>query len=352
MPYNRPSLKTIKDRVLSNIHFHSGVDAFLRFSLAYALGRAIAAMSHSLYGRILFLTYQLPHKAEGLYLEGWCGSYGIVRRPATKAVGKVTVAGIDGSTVDVGFQFSRSDSLIYTVTTGGTVAAGTLDVIVSCNTFGLTGNCDAGQKLTCVTPKAGINSSATVHADEIGAGVDIEDDETLRARLLDRIQYPPHGGTIHDYEQWTMEVSGVTRSWCYAYPDRSIAIGNVVVLFAMDNLHDTGIPTEGEVTVVDTYIRDNYKPACAIMTVQAPTALTVNLSIQISPSTDAIKASVTAAIKELFVRSNPGAVIYLSQLHEAISSASGEVYHVMTVPSSNVTTTDFQIPVLGTITWS
>jgi uncharacterized phage protein gp47/JayE len=61
---------------------------------------------------------------------------------------------------------------------------------------------------------------------------------------------------------------------------------------------------------------------------------------------------VQAELTDLFVREgSPGGTILLSHIREAISQATGETDHILTVPAANVVLGAGAIPVLGTVTW-
>ena len=85
-------------------------------------------------------------------------------------------------------------------------------------------------------------------------GVEAENDDDLRARILQRIQNPPMGGAQADYVTWALAVPGVTRAW--AAPEQGI--GTITVRFLMDELRadDDGWPTAdrcaGRVTTTST----------------------------------------------------------------------------------------------------
>ena len=65
----------------------------------------------------------------------------------------------------------------------------------------------------------------------LAAGSDAETDESLRARVLRRIQKPPQGGAGYDYVAWALEVPGVTRAWVYP---AEMGLGTVTVRFVRD----------------------------------------------------------------------------------------------------------------------
>jgi uncharacterized phage protein gp47/JayE len=156
------------------------------------------------------------------------------------------------------------------------------------------------------------------------------------------------GGARSDYEAWALQVAGVTRAWVYPLENGP---GTVVVRFVRDN--DTSlIPDSAEVAAVQAYI-DDLRPVTANVTVEAPTASPLNMTIQLTPNTAAVRAAVTAELTDVLQReAAPGGTILLSHLREAISVAAGEVNNVLTTPTADVTHAAGEMPVLGTITWS
>lgn len=86
---------------------------------------------------------------------------------------------------------------------------------------------------------------------------------------------------------------------------------------------------------------------------QAPTAAPLNLTIQLTPNTAAVRAAVTAELADVVRReAMPGGTLLLSHLREAISVAAGEINNVLSTPTADVTHAPGQMPVLGTITWA
>ncbi|MDP1682722.1 MAG: baseplate J/gp47 family protein, partial [Burkholderiales bacterium] len=191
-------------------------------------------------------------------------------------------------------------------------------------------------------------AAATVTAAGITNGADTEIDASLRARLLKRIQQPPHGGAKYDYEAWALEVAGVTRVWVYP---AELGLGTVTVRFARDD-DASIIPDAAEVTAVQDYINAR-RPVTAQVTVAAPVAVPRNFTIQLTPNTQVVRDAVTAELTDLIRReSEPGGTILLSHIREAISIAAGETNNVLSAPAADVTHTTGQMATMGAITWA
>ena len=79
----------------------------------------------------------------------------------------------------------------------------------------------------------------------------------------------------------------------------------------------------------------------------------VDFTIQIGPDTAEVRANVQSALEDLIlVEGEPAGTLYLSRLQEAVSLATGEDFHYMTVPSADVVSADYELPIMGTITWA
>jgi uncharacterized phage protein gp47/JayE len=181
-------------------------------------------------------------------------------------------------------------------------------------------------------------------------GSDAEIDDSLRSRLLTRIQQPPQGGDSNDYLSWALSVPGVTRAWVNSL---ELGAGTVTVRFMMDGTYVDGIPLSGDITTVANYI-EPLRPVTAAVTVVAPVAVPLNFTITaLTPSNVTIKAAVVQELTDLIAREAiPGGTIYLSHLREAVSLAAGEIDHVLTSPAANVVNTSGNISTMGTVTWA
>jgi uncharacterized phage protein gp47/JayE len=351
MPFSRPTLSELIDRVASDIETRlPGTDARLRRSNLNVLARIHAAGVHGLYGFLDWLAKQLmPDTAEAEHLARWTSIWGVTRKAAVAATGNVSFGGTNGTAIPAGTLIQRADGAQFTTDAEGTISGGSATIAVTAAVAGADGNADASTSLTLVSPIAGINTTATVAAGGLSGGADEEDDDSLRERLLSRVQRQPHGGADFDYETWALEVAGVTRAWVYP---QELGLGTVTVRFVRDD--DVSIiPDAGEVAAVQAYI-DARRPVTAAVTVVAPTAVPLDFEISgLNPNNTPVKAAIEAELEDLLRReAEPGGTILISHIREAISAAAGEYDHVLVSPSANVTHTPGQLATMGTITWS
>lgn len=250
-----------------------------RRSLINVFSLVCAGAVHSLYGYIEFVSRQIfAVSAEGAYLERRASEYGIYRRKATIAEGVVTFSG--AGTVPVGTVLQTADDIQYeTTSVSDANGAASIQAIEA----GASGNIPAGTILSLASPVVGIENEAVSEA--VSGCSDIEDDESLRSRLLYRISNPPKAGTKTDYVAWAQEVSGVTRAWCYPL---ELGPSHVTVRFMTDGATVDGIPSEVMVQRVQEHI-ETLMPVTTILTVVAPEAKPLDMTLDILPDNPEIR---------------------------------------------------------------
>jgi uncharacterized phage protein gp47/JayE len=345
--FSRPTLQQLIDRIRNDLLARLSLDDPLRRSDAEAYARVHSGAVHGLYGYLSWIADQVMVDTAGAeYLERHASIWGVTRKAASFASGTATFGTQIGAVIPAGTVVQAFDGVEYAVTVGGTATGTTLALAIQAVTAGAAGNRTTGQTLTMTSPVAGVQSDAT--ASEISGGADTETDTALRARVLARIQQPPHGGAEADYVAWALEIEGVTRAWVYPL---ELGAGTVTVRFVRDD-DASPIPDAAEVAAVQAHL-DPLRPVTAALTVVAPVAVPLNLTIALTPGTAAVKDAVTAELADLLRReATPGGTILISHLREAISLAAGETDHVLTVPAADVTHTTGQLATLGTITWA
>lgn len=350
MPFNRPSLPELIARIGSDIESRlPGTDARTRRSNLAVLARIEAGVAHGLYGYLDHIARQvIIDTADGDVLERWAAVWGLSRRSAVNASGVVVFSGNNGTLIPAGLVLQRADGLQFLVAVTSSITSGTAQVLVTATEPGDAGNTEPATPLALAAQVLGLSGVAYVGSGGIVSGTDVESDDSLRARLLTRIQQPPHGGAAHDYVQWALEVPGVTRAWAHPL---WMGAGTVGVVFVRDN-DPSPIPDSPEVAAVQAYIEAR-RPVTSEVYVVAPTPLVVPVTLSITPDTPAIRAAVAAELVDVFRReATPGVTLRISHLREAVSLAAGEEDHVITAPAGDVVATAGQMPVLGTITWA
>jgi uncharacterized phage protein gp47/JayE len=354
MSFNIPTPQDLRDQNYNELESEiEGSNPRLNNSFLNGIAKMDAIVGHGTYIYLKYLFKQIfVTTSDSEFLEAHGSPLGIDRTEALASSGDVTATGNDGISIPQDTLLQRSDGVQYRVTTGQVTASGTATVPVEAVDFGVTTNALEGSSLAFVTPIAGIDSTVTVASGDLTGGADTESDVDYRARILDRKRQPPQGGAEYDYITWAKEVAGVTRAWATG---NASGLGSVKVYFMTDDKTVDGIPSAGDVTLVQDYIdATNRKPVTADVLVEAPVAEELDFNITLIPNTPTVQASVTAELTDLLERdAEPNGTILISKIREAVSIASGETDNTVTSPTTNQTPASSEnIFVLGTITFS
>lgn len=362
MAFTRPTLPELITRVEGDLKAGLGITTILRRSFLGVLARALAGLSHLLFGFLKYIEQEaFPDTASAENLDRWGSIWGVYRKNATFAEFTATVTGLAGTVIPLGRFFKRIDGAEYTtvaeVTLVGT--SGTISLVSSLS--GKSNEVAVASVLTILSPIAGLDSSATVLAITIEPE-DSEDDDLYRARLLDRIRQPPSGGAANDYIQWALAVPGITRAWV---GPQALGPGTVVVYIVSDDENPI-TPSPAKITEVFNYIEE-LRPVTANVSVVAPLLLPIDMTIELKPNTTAVQTAVLAELNDLILREaslagsykSPGVLntgkILLSRINEAISVALSEEDHNITlingVAPADITPATGELIVLGTVTW-
>lgn len=385
MPFSRPSLSQLRAQVAADISSGiPGADGLLRFSNLGVLGTTLAGLAQLHYGYLDWIALQAtPYTATDEYLEAWAALKGITRNPATASTGTATFTGINGSVLPSGTQMVRGDGYLYQSTATGTVASGAvtvpvtsvlplIDAVNNPTGSGAASNTPSGTVLTLQSPVLGIQQNGTA-ATAFTGGADVETDDSLRTRMLQRYQAPPQGGALADYVGWALAVPGVTRAWC---APNGFGAGTVVVYVMLDTAEagnggfpvgtdgispdDQGpngprgtIATGDQLTVANAIISE--QPVTALVYVCAPTANTVDFTISsISTAPTSVRTAIQNAITQIFLEQGspiPGTSVEMSAIEAAIAAIAGTSGFVITAPAGNIANATGKLPVLGTVSY-
>jgi uncharacterized phage protein gp47/JayE len=388
MPYARKTLSQLRADVNADLQASpNGSDPFLRFSSLNVLGTALAGLANSQYGYTDWVAQQSnPFTATEEFLEAWAALKNVFREAATQAgngtPGQISFQGTNGTPLPSGTPITRGDGVGYTTTSDGVWSGTTVTVnaVANADPTGLTGafgNCSVGTVMNLGTSIAGIGSTGSVTTAFTG-GADVENDTSLRSRMLQAYQNVPQGGAQKDYVTWALQVSGVTRAWCNP---NGFGAGTVVVYAMLDSAESgnngfpvgtngvatgewRGVAATGDQLTIANYIYP-LRPATALVYVCAASQQVVNFTITGTGNfSAATKALIQSAISGVFVMyGNPigsttgnaqpttNGVIDLSYIESAIAAISGTSGFVITSPTGNIQGTLGQLPVLGTINW-
>ncbi len=364
--FDIPDLKTLAGRAASAFRAHlPGVDALTPGNNITPTAKVLAGEMWALFGRLAWVMRQaFVLHAEGEWLERHASQYGMSRRPSANAVGSVSLVYADGVAVEAGALFAASDGRRYVAPYAvSEVGAGDIAVAVEAMAPGASGNIAAGEPLEIVSGVTGASSASVAPGGAVG-GDDVEGDESLRARILFRLRYPPHGGSAADYVRWAMSAPGVTR----VFVDRLWqGPGTVRVVPMFDGLRDGGIATPADVASVVATLAP-LQPAAAGVAVTAATAHPINITVSgLSPDTTAMRSAVVAAFDAVILArgrvsgTDAGAdggdflatpfTFSRSWLWEAAATATGERRHEITTPAADIAIPAGSVPTRGVVTF-
>jgi uncharacterized phage protein gp47/JayE len=268
--------------------------------------------------------------------------------------------------VDVEITVTGEYTFTYVIdTTPTTPATGTIfasydsvQIPVTSQEFGSSVNQAQDAKLTLQSPIAGVDNDSYVDFGAIGGGVDQEDDDALRSRMLYKIQNPVAHFNVAEITNKAKEVPGVTRVFV---EEATPAPGRVTIYFMRDNDTDP-IPSVSEIETVLAKI-STIKPAemsISSLYVKAPTAITSDFTFtEIVPDTTAMRTAIENNLAQFFEEETTVGVdvsqdAYRAAIQNTIDTVSGSQLSnfTLSVPIGTITVSDGKIPVLGTITFS
>jgi len=343
MPWQTPTLREVRSLVRDNVRASlPGADASVPNSVLRVLSDAQGGPCHLTLQYIDWLALQLlPDTAEtewldrhgAIWLKNSDGTIG--RKQATFSEGVVAFSGTDGTIIPTGTRLSGV--VTYETTAEIVIGTGPTEAPARALEAGAIGNLDGGTELGLMETLAGVDGSIVVI--EMDGGVDVENDDDLRIRVLQRIQNPPMGGAVADYVTWALAVPGVTRAW--AAPEQGP--GTITVRFLMDELRaeDDGWPQPQDIVAVKDYI-DLMRPVTVKDSyVVAPIKQFIDITV-LNLQPDTAEGEVEASILDMLHRmAAPGQTIYAAWVSNAIMDAP-------TVRSFTLTTTeDYVMPSLG-----
>lgn len=346
MPFDIPSLPVLVTRAESDLT--ALADAALRRSDQQVLSRCHAGATYGLYGFLGWLSRQiLPDTCEEDVLARWAAMKAVPRTPATSASGGVVMRGGVSSILDAGALLQSQDGRQYVTTQTVIFASDRETVPVRAVVPGAAGNAPAGTALSLVSPNVGVQDQGEVAAGGLAAGTDEERLEAWRARVIADFRRVPHGGDEEDYENWAMEVPGVTRAWARG---NYMGLGTVAVFFARDN-DSNPIPGAEAVAAVLAHL-ESKRPVTAEVYALAPKPLPVEYRIALTPDSATLRARVEASLRDLHLREGDlGQRLLWTHMGEAISGTPGEEDHRLEAPAADVVPAADQLPTFGGVEW-
>ena len=334
-----------------------GTDSALKNNFVTVTAKVLAALSHEFELRMKYLSSQMfLRTATGQFLVMHCADIGIYRKVASVAGGSITGTGTPGKIYPSGVRFQSGNQAYVSLQPATAGDQGALTFIVVSEAKGALLNRDGGGLLALADPVLwpDLATQWTISDGGIGGGADVEDDESLRSRGLQRKQNPPKGGALTDYERIARSVPGVLKAWAFRVP---LSPGGVVVHFLFSG-RPNFIPTSADVPVVQAAIDAERLIRVDDSVAVAPIPKPINVQInELANDSPEVRAAISLAISTMFLeRCRPGIdgdpfFVSRSWISEAISQASGEDRHKLIAPTEDIMLTGGEFPTLGSITY-
>jgi len=199
-------------RGIDNPNVSSGTEIYIK---ATSLAQQLSIVANN---TVIKANAQMPDSAVGADLERLAKIYKLFLRSAGGSSGTIALSASISSPIPIPFQAQLQDDsgLSYQVSIGGIYSDGDQVPISSIDTGAAT-NLAGNSTLRWISPPPFVNPTAIITTGGLIGGIDAEDIEGLRTRLLERLRNPPGGGNWSQVAG-TAEDSTVAVQKAFVYP--------------------------------------------------------------------------------------------------------------------------------------
>lgn len=337
-------LKRILDAVVLEVDKRQGSVTYdLTDPVAQEFAQAYIAMDLLL--SFAFLSEDMPSDLLTLAAS----DLGVDRKPAVSATGNVKLTGPNNQVVPAGTQIRTNDGVYYTIDNQVTIRGGGVTASITAVEGGTSGNVEIGEINTMVGNLVGIVSVTNEVA--ITNGIDEESDSALLQRTYDKVRKPATSGNGYHYEQWAKEVAGIGDAKVFPVWDGP---GTVKVVLLSDEKKS---PSPEVVETVKQHI-ESERPVGATVTVLGATEVPINVTARITLKQGAqaaeaktqFEAALAEYLKSLAFTDNTIRYTKIASLLLDVPSIVDYAELQVNTTTTNVTTTEEQVPVVGTVT--
>ena len=145
------------------------------------------------------------------YLDKRVSELGVYRKQGSKAIGEIKVEGKEGAIITNGTLIKAND-LYFTVLNDIELPTDNI-LYVEANEVGYKYNLLTNTEFELVEKNDKVTS--LINETDFKNGIDIESDEDLRKRFIKVVNNPSTSGNKAHYEEWALEVNGVSRAIVY-----------------------------------------------------------------------------------------------------------------------------------------
>lgn len=279
------SHEEIVEEMLIDFANELGVDSISSASDIAIKAKVYAAQIEGIYYNQQYVLRQaFVQTAVDQGLEDHGYTYGVDRKPARKANGKVVMGRRTAATEDIAIpketMFSTNPDIYGKLVTGITtedaiLKAGEIEVSIPGEVIdpGKEGNVPAGAFIVLNNPPVGIEY---VRNDkEFKNGTNEEDDESYRERILDKTRRPGTSGNPSHYEQWALEVPGTGGAKAHRTWNGKNTVKVVIC--------DSNMRAASEKLIKETFdYIETQRPVGAIPTVVSAQEKAINISANVT----------------------------------------------------------------------
>ena len=187
-------------------------------------------------------------------------------RPATSAIYRVNVTGVQDSVLRSGLTFksnidSSNPNKLYILENEYTLTGSNDLITIRSIGGGLTYSQDNNNSLTITEPVIGVDKTVTINKNSFVSFTDPVASETtqeFRNAILNAIQLEPQGGSKADYRLWSSDAAGVR----FVYPYLKDGDSGTVQIF-VESSGNGGVPNQtilDEVEEVNNFDPDETRP--------------------------------------------------------------------------------------------
>ncbi len=312
---------------------------------------AVASELYSLYVQAEWTRRQcFPQTAAGEDLDNHAWLRDIGRRQAVKATGTVRFFVNEERESDVpipaGTVCMTAVGTRFMTTEDGAVRSGTTqtDVPVEAEEEGAGGNAAPNTIVYMALPPAGI--SACTNPDALVNGQDQENDESLRARVLESYRRLANGANSAFYRQAAMAFDGVAA---VTVLPKARGVGTVDLVVASQG----GKPGQELLSALQSYF-DQVREIAVDVDVKAPAEHEVDVEAAVTAKAgrqfEEVKSAVEAAVQGWFTGERLGSPLTKAELTALIFGVDGVANVTVSQPAEDLAAESSALPVLGTLT--
>lgn len=314
--------------------------------------KVLAAQLEQLYRHAKELEAKVfPETSAGEFLDRHAAQRGLKRKSATRAQGVLRFYRATPAPQDIPLPAglivctAGEPSYRYHTTEDGVIPRGKNEALIPARAelSGRAGNAAAEAVSVLITPAAGITS--VKNPGPFTGGVDGEDDESLRKRLLFSYQEVSNGANAAYYHQIALEEEGVTSALVVPRPDGP---GTVEVVVTAGG---TAPSQEALGHLAQRFAAE--KEISVDVTVTPAQPVAVDLSLEIEPEAatgfPAAKAQVEEALSQYLLGLGVGQSALLAGMIHRVYALPGVVNCRFLAPTGDTAIGERQVAAMGTV---